>query len=77
MAGLLPGEVLDKNRIELFRRRLQRLGYFQNDPQKDTRIKIDIVNQRPSDRPYGDLMAPYLAGRDPGAGCKTQAPAPT
>ena len=32
MAGLLPGEVLDKNRIELFRRRLMRLGYFHEQP---------------------------------------------
>ena len=60
MAGLLPGEVLDKNRIELFRRRLQRLQYFQVNPQQGKGIKIDIVNQRPSDRPYGDLMAPTL-----------------
>ena len=29
-AGLLPGEVLDKNRIEIYRRRLMSLGYFQN-----------------------------------------------
>ena len=32
MAGLLPGEVLDKNRIEFFRRRLLGLGYFQEQP---------------------------------------------
>ena len=31
-AGLLPGEILDKNRIEIFKRRLAVLGYFQNDP---------------------------------------------
>jgi outer membrane protein insertion porin family len=74
MAGLLPGEILDRNRIELFRRRLQRLGYFQVNPQKGTGIKIDIVNQRPSDRPYGDLMAPTLQDvtqarmQDPGSG---------
>ncbi len=74
MAGLLPGEVLDRNRIELFRRRLQRLGYFQMNPQKGTGIKIDIVNQRPSDRPYGDLTDPTLQDvtqarmQDPGPG---------
>ena len=28
MAGLLPGEVLDKNRIEMFRRRLHGSGVF-------------------------------------------------
>ena len=74
MAGLLPGEVLDKNRIELFRRRLMGLGYFMNDPQKGKQIKIEIVKQRPSDQPYGDLMTPYLQDvtrarmQDPGSG---------
>lgn len=74
MAGLLPGEVLDKNRIELFRRRLLGLGYFMNDPQQNKQIKIDIVRQRPSDQPYGDLMTPYLQDvtrarmQDPGSG---------
>ena len=32
MAGLLPGEVLDKNRIEIFRRRLMRSGVFHERP---------------------------------------------
>jgi outer membrane protein insertion porin family len=74
MAGLLPGEVLDKNRIELFRRRLMSLGYFMNDPQQNKQIKIDIVRQRPSDQPYGDIMTPYLQDvtrarmQDPGSG---------
>ena len=74
MAGLLPGEVLDKNRVELFRRRLMRLGYFMNNPQQGKQIKIDIVRQRPSDQPYGDLMTPYLQDvtrarmQDPGSG---------
>ena len=31
-AGLLPGEILDKNRIAIFQKRLASLGYFQNDP---------------------------------------------
>ena len=66
-AGLLPGEVLDKNRIEIFRRRLMALGYFMNDPQQGKQIKIEIVRQRPKDKPYGDLMMPLLAGSDPGA----------
>ena len=74
MAGLLPGEVLDRNRIEIFRRRLTRLGYFANNPQQGKQIKIDIVRHRPSDQPYGDLMTPYLQDvtrarmQDPGSG---------
>ncbi len=74
MSGLLPGEVLDKNRIELFRRRLMGLGYFMNDPQQNKQIKIDIVRQRPSDQPYGEVMRNYLQDvtrarmQDPGSG---------
>ena len=75
MAGLLPGEVLDNNRVELFRRRLSRLGYFANNPQHP--IKIDIVRHRPNDQPYGDLMTPYLQDVDPRRGCKIRAQAST
>jgi outer membrane protein insertion porin family len=74
MAGLLPGEVLDKNRIEIFRRRLSALGYFMNNPQQNKQIKIEIVRQRPADQPYGDLVMPLLQEvpqarmQDPGPG---------
>ncbi|MGO9470862.1 MAG: outer membrane protein assembly factor [Isosphaeraceae bacterium] len=73
-AGLLPGEVLDRTRIELFRRRLMTLGYFMNDPQHGKTIDIKIVGRRPKDKPYGDLMLPLLGDaaqtrmQDPGAG---------
>ena len=75
MAGLLPGEVLDKNRIEIFRRRLMNLGYFMNDPNQGKQIKIEIANRRPKDKPYGDLMMPLMGEvsqqarlQDPGSG---------
>jgi outer membrane protein insertion porin family len=60
MAGLLPGEVLDKNRMILFERRLRSLGYFMNDPQQGKQIKIEIVDRRPKDRPYGELPTPIM-----------------
>jgi outer membrane protein insertion porin family len=60
-AGLLPGEILDKNRLEIYKRRLTMLGYFANDPQKrDKQIRVEIKRRRPSDQPYGDLMIPRL-----------------
>jgi outer membrane protein insertion porin family len=74
MAGLLPGEVLDKNRIEIFRRRLMGLGYFMNDPNQGKQIKIEIAERRPKDKPYGDLMMPLMGEvsqarlQDPGSG---------
>jgi outer membrane protein insertion porin family len=74
MAGLLPGEILDKTRVELFRRRLMGLGYFMHDQNGNKQIKIDIVNRRPKDQPYGDLMNSVLGdvtqarGQDPGLG---------
>ncbi len=78
-AGLLPGEILDKNRIELFRRRLQNLGYFMNDPQKGKQIDIKIVDERPWDKPHGDVMMPLLGEttqarmQDPGGDDRTPA----
>ena len=60
MAGLLPGEILDQNRIEIFQRRLQSLGYFHNSPDMGKPLEIKIVNKRPKDKPYGDLMMPLL-----------------
>ena len=74
MAGLLPGEILDKNRLEIFQRRLQSLGYFHNTPDMGKPLEIKIVNKRPKDKPYGDLMMPLLGEgvtqarmQDPGA----------
>ncbi|MGC8642164.1 MAG: BamA/OMP85 family outer membrane protein [Isosphaeraceae bacterium] len=61
MAGVLPGEVLDKNRLDIFQRRLQSLGYFNPaSPDQGKPIEIKIVNRRPGDKPYGDLMMPLL-----------------
>jgi outer membrane protein insertion porin family len=60
MAGLLPGEVLDKNRLDIARRRLQALQYFHNNPELGKPLEIKIVNKRPADKPYGDLMMPLL-----------------
>jgi outer membrane protein insertion porin family len=75
MAGLLPGEVLDKNRLDIARRRLQALGYFQMNPEMGKPIEIKIVNKRPANKPYGDLMMPLLGEgvtqarmQDPGPG---------
>ena len=60
-AGLLPGEILDKNRLEIYKRRLTMLGYFANDPEKrDKQIRVEIKRRRPPDQPYGDLMIPRL-----------------
>ena len=60
MAGLLPGEILDKNRLDIFQKRLQQLGYFQMNPEMGKPLEIKIVNRRPGDKPYGDLMMPLL-----------------
>ena len=62
-AGLLPGEVLDRTRIDIFKQRLASLGYFTNDPEKkEKQIRVDIVpnSKRPHDQPYGDQVLPQL-----------------
>ncbi len=53
-AGLLPGELLDMNRLEAYRNRLQVLGYFINQPDQGKGIDIRIANRRPGTKPYGD-----------------------
>ncbi|MGZ3334208.1 MAG: BamA/OMP85 family outer membrane protein [Isosphaeraceae bacterium] len=60
MAGLLPGEILDKNRLDIFQKRIQALGYFHSTPDMGKPLEIKIVNKRPKDKPYGDLMMPLL-----------------
>jgi outer membrane protein insertion porin family len=56
MAGLMPGEPIDVNRIELFRKRLTNLRYFNTSPQQQGSkpIEIKLVNRRPNDQPYAD-----------------------
>ncbi len=77
MAGCCQARCWTTTGSSLFRRRLARLGYFMNNPQQGKQIKIDIVRQRPSDQPYGDVMTPYLQDVTRVRGCKTPAPAPT
>ena len=76
MAGLLPGEVLDLNRIETFRKRLDGLQYFNAPPQQGGKpIEIKMINRRPHDKPYGDGAAPDLGWpvADPDAGPRPRA----
>ncbi|MDG3005381.1 BamA/OMP85 family outer membrane protein [Paludisphaera mucosa] len=60
-AGLLPGEVLDQNRLATAQKRLQALGYFNTNPEMGKQIEVKIVNERPFDKPYGERMMPLLS----------------
>ncbi len=61
MAGLLPGEILDMNRIDTFKRRLGSTGYFTAQPGGpggapggSKGIDIQIINRRSGDKPFGE-----------------------
>jgi outer membrane protein insertion porin family len=54
MAGIVPGEPLDANRIEIFRKRLAGLKYFAMTPDQGKPVEIRLANRRPGDQPYGD-----------------------
>lgn len=57
MAGLLPGEVLDLNRVEIFEKRLSGTRLFPGSPGAapgSKPINWEIVNRRPGDKPYGE-----------------------
>jgi outer membrane protein insertion porin family len=75
MAGLLPGEVLDLNRIEIFTRRLSGTGYFitgQGPQQAQGKpIEVKIINRRPGDRPFGEGI---LAGPGDAETARMQSP---
>lgn len=63
MAGLVPGEPIDAQRIEKFRARLTNLRYFAATPDQGTPIDVKIVNRRPADQPYGrDTLTPNFEG---------------
>ncbi len=55
MAGLLPGELLDKSRMDKFRTRLASTQYFFNSPEMGKPIDIKVLNPRPASEPYGKL----------------------
>src|SRR4051794_14343455 len=89
-AGLLPGEVLNLNRLEAYKNRLNALGYFVNSPEQNKAIEIKIVDRRPANKPYGDdvsldpndVSLTRMQGPEPEAlpgvtAAPTAAPAPT
>lgn len=56
MAGNLPGELLDANRIEIAQKRLQGTQFFVSSPEQGKAIDVKITNRRPHDKPYGDTV---------------------
>ena len=63
MSGLLPGEPLDANRMEIFKKRLGSTQDFvmTQQPGGGKPLDMKVTNRRPHDKPYGDT--PVL---DPG-----------
>jgi hypothetical protein len=58
-AKRLPGEILDGDRIEIFKRRLGSLSLcsLANDPEKPGKqIRVEVKRRRPPDEPCGNLM---------------------
>jgi len=80
MAGLLPGEPLDANRLETFKKRLSGTQYFVNSPDgnggggKPIEVKIS-PNRRPSTQPYADAASSEL-GVSPTARMQNADPEP-
>lgn len=52
MAGLVPGEPIDAQRIEKFQQRLSNLRFFAVSPDQGKPIEIKLVNRRSADRPF-------------------------
>ncbi len=58
MAGLLPGEPLRMNRLELLKKRLANQGYWVQDPQMGKPMELRVTGKRKGDRPYREVTAP-------------------
>lgn len=55
MAGLLPGELLNLNRIDLYKTRLGGLQLFNTSPEQGQPIDVRVVNYRSGDKVFGDV----------------------
>lgn len=73
MAGLVPGEPLDAHRIELFKQRLTNLRFFAVTPDTGKPLEVKIVNRRPGNQPYGDIV---VGGLDEVIRTRLQGPGP-
>ncbi|WP_406701084.1 BamA/TamA family outer membrane protein [Singulisphaera sp. Ch08] len=74
MAGFLPGEVLNLNRMDTFKQRLGNTGYFVMTPEMGGKpIDLKVINRRPGERPYGDGLIPDLTD---GSTTRMQDPGP-
>ncbi len=56
MAGLVPGEPIDLERLEKFKQRLGNLKYFAASPDQGHPIEVRIINQRSADQPFGEIV---------------------
>ncbi len=75
MAGLLPGEVLDLNRLEIFKKRLGSTGYFNGNAGNPSKpIDVKVVNRRPGTSPTARGRSPTSAATCRIRGCRAPAP---
>ena len=66
MAGLLPGELLNMNRIETLQEAAREPSATSSTaPDQGKPIDIKIINRRPADKPYGDVPMPTSRRREP------------
>ena len=56
MAGLVPGEPIDADRLEKFKQRVSALRYFATSPDQGTPLEVRLANRRPADRPFGTVV---------------------
>ena len=61
-AGLVPGEPLNANNIELAKKRLANLNYFAKTPETGKPLEVRIDNRRSGDKPFGSARtAPQVS----------------
>ena len=56
-AGMVPGEPLDANRLELVKKRIGNLKYFAMTPEMGKPLDVKVANRRRGDQPFADSTA--------------------
>ena len=75
-AGVVPGEPLDLNRIEIAKKRLANLKYFAIDPQQGQPLDIQPTNRRPGSQTFAAGIRPGLTAMSPDLRARLQSASP-
>ncbi len=75
-AGLVPGEPLDANRLDLAKKRITNLKFFATSPEMGKPLDIKVTNRRSGEKPYSGGNPAATAEIEEVVRTRLQSPAP-